>query len=188
MIEKWFSLSQKVSFVKFWFPAAMPLKKVLLFSTWAHAILGLLVRLTDVVWQSVIQYFVSLFPFFFLHVDQRDQEWKHFQSVFNTNLIPLHLFIKMTPCGCHFKSSSNKNQSDLWQSHTHVTSFTNVLLQRNRLSLHHYSIRLSSKSALPWPVFDRMCRVDSFTWISQTSPPLSVHNTYYSLPYYSAFS
>lgn len=100
------------------------------------------------------------FPFF-LHVDQRDQERKQNQSVFNTNLIPLHLFIKMTPCGCHFKSSSNKNQSDLWQSHTHVTSFTNVLLQGNRLSLHHYSIHLSSKSALPWPAFDRMCHITS---------------------------
>jgi len=54
---------------------------------------------------SIFCQFVSFF------LDPLEQEWKQNQSVFNTNLIPLHLFIKMTPCGCHFKSSSNKNQS-----------------------------------------------------------------------------
>ncbi len=151
--------------------------------------LGLLVWLTDMVWQSEIQFVVSLFPFF-LHVDQKDQEWKQNQSVFNTNLSPLHLFIRMTPCGCHFKSSSYKNQSGSLAEAYVCNKFHKYVLLEKRIastSLFHSSFFWARNTTTRfWPNVPR--NVNSFDWLTQTSPPLSIHNTYYSLPYYRSFS
>lgn len=174
MIEKRFSLSQKVSFVKFWFPAAMPLKKVLL-SLLEHVRsvdttdgCGLTVR------DSIFCQFVSFFSCMWI------RETKN-ESRTNLSSTPIWFLCicssKWPPVDAISNLPLKKINQDLWQNRTYVTSFTNVLLQRNRLSLHPplfvFLIEHITTTRF-WPNVLR--NIDYFAWISQTSPPLSVHN------------